>query len=337
MRKLGCVLVTGGLGFMGSSFIRHVLDRFEVVNLDAMTYAARKGSVEKHDNYEFVKGSVCDSALLESLHKMYRFDAIVHFAAETHVDRSIKTPELFVETNVIGTVKILELVRKYPEIHLHLVSTDEVYGSLGEEGLFTEDSPYAPSSPYSASKAAADHLALSYHKTFASSVVVSHASNNFGPFQYPEKLIPVIIRKCLDRETIPVYGDGSNVREWLFVDDHSEAILQLLERGVSGRVYNVAGGEEVRNIDLVRMVIGEVERQTGADGLEDLITFVADRPGHDFRYGMCGARIEKEIGFKPQTELKSGLTQTIAWEIQRDPWQKSNLCDSSTTSINANA
>ncbi|MCI5051532.1 MAG: dTDP-glucose 4,6-dehydratase [Simkaniaceae bacterium] len=320
------LLVTGGAGFMGSSFIRNVIDRVDLlVNLDALTYAGNLDNLKevRASHYHFVEGDICDEPLLARLQVEYGFTHIVHFAAETHVDRSITGPKRFLETNVMGTYALLELVRANPGMKMHLISTDEVYGSV-DEGFFTEETPYAPSSPYSASKAAADHLTLAYAKTYGIDVTISHASNNYGPCQYPEKLIPLMISKCAAGEPLPVYGDGTNVRDWLYVDDHSEAVWRILERGVSGEVYDISGREEVRNIDLVREIIRLM-------GSNSEIVFVKDRPGHDFRYAMRGEKMEKELGWKRRYSLQLGLERTIDWYVN----EKNCLRDSRSTSVNA--
>ena len=315
------LLVTGGAGFMGSDFIRHVLLKTKftgkIINLDLLTYAGNLENlkeVEKDPRYTFIKGDVCDSKLIEELFVTHPFDMIVHCAAETHVDRSIDQPKSFIDTNIIGTYTLLESLRRHRHIHLHLISTDEVYGDLPtREGTFTELSPYAPSSPYAASKAAADHLALSYARTYGLSITVSHASNNYGGHQHPEKLIPRMIQRCITGEDLTVYGSGEQVRDWLFVEDHSEAIYFILCRGKKGQVYNVGGEKEKTNLEVIDHII---ERLTEIQNIDPAvyrkkIIHVADRPGHDFRYAMDITKIKTELGWYPKTDFDAGLRRTI--------------------------
>lgn len=311
------LLVTGGAGFMGSAFIRFVLkqENFQghVTNLDLLTYAGNLDnleSVKDCENYSFYHGDIQDEALLEQIQKERPIDAIVHFAAETHVDRSITGPDAFVQTNIMGTYHLLEFVRRHPEIHIHHISTDEVYGALGKEGVFTEASPYKPNSPYSASKAASDHLVRSYGVTYKISTTISHASNNYGPGQYPEKFIPLMIQNILDQKPLPVYGAGENIREWLFVEDHARAIWTILLNGKKGEVYNIGGGSELKNIDLLHLLIEVMEEVTGEKVDRDLITYVTDRPGHDYRYAMDGAKVQ-QLGYRPIWPLKAGLRETV--------------------------
>jgi dTDP-glucose 4,6-dehydratase len=315
------LLVTGGAGFMGSDFIRHILmkTKFEgqLVNLDLLTYAGNLENlkeVEKDERYQFVRGDICDSKLLDALFKEYEFDMIVHFAAETHVDRSIDQPKTFIETNILGTHNLLEALRKHKKCHMHLISTDEVYGDLPTlEGIFTEKSIYAPSSPYAASKAAADHLALSYARTYGLSVTVSHASNNYGGHQHPEKLIPRITQRCLTGEDLTVYGSGEQVRDWLYVEDHSEAIYYILNRGRRGEVYNVGGESEKTNLEVIDKIITTLSMLQGVDpaNYRKRVVHVADRPGHDFRYAMDITKIKKELSWMPKTSFEVGLKKTI--------------------------
>lgn len=311
------ILVTGGAGFMGSAFIRFVLKQEtfggHLSNLDLLTYAGdleNLASIEGDERYTFFQGDIRSEKLLEKIHAEKPITAIVHFAAETHVDRSIEDPEAFIQTNVVGTYKLLEFVKKYPEIHFHHISTDEVYGALGEEGFFHEDSPYRPNSPYSASKASSDHLVRSYGVTYKLSTTLSHASNNYGPGQYPEKLIPLMIQRILDKKELPIYGSGENIREWLFVEDHARAVWTILKQGKKGEVYNIGGGSEMKNIDLLHLLFEAMEEVTGEKVDEGLIRHVADRPGHDFRYAMDGAKMEK-LGYRPIWSLKAGLRETI--------------------------
>jgi dTDP-glucose 4,6-dehydratase len=320
------LLVTGGAGFMGSDFIRHVLLKTKftgsIVNLDLLTYAANLENLKEVENdprYTFIKGDVCDAQLIEKLFISHPFDMIVHFAAETHVDRSIDQPKSFIETNIIGTYTLLESLRRHKHIHLHLISTDEVYGDLPtREGTFTEISPYAPSSPYAASKAAADHLALSYARTYGLSITVSHASNNYGGHQHAEKLIPRMIQRCLTGEDLTIYGSGEQVRDWLFVEDHSEAIYFILSRGKKGQVYNVGGEKEKTNLEVVEHIIERLTEVQNSDPAiyRKRIIHVADRPGHDFRYAMDITKIKKELGWYPKTDFDVGLRRTIQRMIQ---------------------
>ncbi|MCB1109885.1 MAG: dTDP-glucose 4,6-dehydratase [Chlamydiia bacterium] len=310
------LLVTGGAGFMGSAFIRYVLKQEgftgHLTNLDLLTYAGNLesvASVADDSRYQFVQGDIRDSDLLMSLHKERPIQGIVHFAAETHVDRSIADPQTFLETNVMGTYILLEFVRKHP-MHFHHISTDEVYGALGNEGHFTESSPYRPNSPYAASKASSDHLVRSFAKTYGISTTLSHASNNYGPFQYPEKFIPLMIKHALEGKPLPVYGSGENMREWLYVEDHARAIWTILSQGKRGEVYNIGGGNEMKNIDLLRLILKILQKATGENHLEDLITFVPDRLGHDFRYAMEGTKIQ-QLGYRSIWPLEAGLRETI--------------------------
>lgn len=315
------ILVTGGAGFMGSDFIRYVLLKTKfngkIINLDLLTYAANLDNlkdVENDPRYTFVKGDVCDAKLIEELFITHPFDMIVHFAAETHVDRSIDQPKSFIETNIIGTYTLLEALRRHKHIHLHLISTDEVYGDLPtREGTFTENSPYAPSSPYAASKAAADHLALSYARTYGLPITVSHASNNYGGHQHVEKLIPRMIQRCLTGEDLTVYGSGEQVRDWLYVEDHSEAIYFILCRGKKGQVYNVGGEKEKTNLEVIDHIIERLTEINKTDPAiyRKKIIHVADRPGHDFRYAMDITKIKTELGWYPKTDFDSGLRRTI--------------------------
>ncbi len=321
------LLVTGGAGFMGSDFIKHLLLRTpfkgRIVNLDLLTYAGNLDNlkeVERDPRYQFVKGDICDADLIEKLFVNHSFDYIVHFAAETHVDRSIHNPRAFIDTNIVGTHTLLETMRRHPTIHLHLISTDEVYGDLPTmEGLFTEKSVYAPSSPYAASKAAADHLALSYARTYGLSVTISHASNNYGSHQHIEKLIPRIIERCLTGEPLTVYGSGQHVRDWLYVKDHSEAIYTILEKGKSGEVYNVGGENERTNLEVIDHIIHVLCHLLGVDksSYQKRIIHVGDRPGHDFRYGMDISKIKQQLGWKPKTPFDKGLKLTIEEWIEK--------------------
>lgn len=326
------LLVTGGAGFIGSAVVRLAIARgYQVVNLDALTYAAcldNVAPVAGHPGYAFVHADIRDAGALERVFAEHAPDAVMHLAAESHVDRSIDAPGSFIETNVTGTYTLLQAARAHWErkgrpagFRFHHVSTDEVYGSLGETGKFTEETAYAPNSPYSASKAAADHLVRAWHETYGLPVVVTNCSNNYGPYQFPEKLIPVVILNALQGRPIPVYGQGLNLRDWLYVEDHADALLAVLERGSAGRTYNIGGENEARNIDLVRMICAILDRlrPKGAPHAE-LITFVEDRPGHDLRYAIDPGRIRKELGWRPSVTLEEGLERTVRWYLDNAPW-----------------
>ena len=331
-------LVTGGAGFIGGNF---VLDQLagsaprRIVNLDALTYAGNLdtlATLKDDPRHVFVRGDIGDRALVERLLAEHRPDAIVNFAAESHVDRSIDGPAAFVQTNVVGTLNLLECARDYWRTldeagraafrFLH-VSTDEVYGSLGAEGRFTETTPYAPNSPYSASKAASDHLVRAFHHTYGLPVLTTNCSNNYGPFQFPEKLVPLMIQKALAGEPLPVYGDGRNVRDWLYVLDHCRAIAAVLERGRPGEVYNVGGDAERENITVVRTLCALLDqRRPRADGQPraSQIRFVTDRPGHDRRYAIDASKIQRELGWKPAVDFETGMAQTVDWYLANGPW-----------------
>lgn len=328
-RTLKNLLVTGGAGFIGSAFIRHALAKPEyegtIVNLDLLTYAGNLenlASVEKDRRYVFQQGDIRNQALVEHLCREHAIDAIVHFAAESHVDRSIVSPQAFIDTNVLGTFHLLEVARRIPGMHFHHVSTDEVYGCLGDEGFFTEETPYHPNSPYSASKASSDHLVRAYHKTYGLSACISNCSNNYGPYHFPEKLIPLMILNCLQGKPLPIYGAGKNVRDWLYVDDHAEAIWQLLQKGAKGETYNIGGEQEWKNIDIVHLIIEKVGLLSGLDKLklQELITYVKDRPGHDFRYAIDCSKIKKEIGWQPSRSFADKITETVQWYIDNRAW-----------------
>jgi dTDP-glucose 4,6-dehydratase len=326
------ILVTGGAGFIGSAVVRLAVARgHNVVNLDALTYAAcldNVASVAKNALYTFEKADIRDRAALDRIFATHRPDAVMHLAAESHVDRSIDGPGAFIETNINGTYTLLEAARSFwvaggrPEsFRFHHISTDEVYGTLGATGKFTEDTPYAPNSPYSASKAASDHLVRAWHETYGLPVVVTNCSNNYGPFHFPEKLIPVVILKALSGAAIPVYGRGENVRDWLFVEDHADALLLVLEKGTVGRSYNIGGENEAKNIDLVRMICAILDqKRPGAKAYAEQITFVADRPGHDLRYAIDAARIRGELGWRPSVTLQEGLERTVQWYLDNEAW-----------------
>ena len=328
------ILVTGGAGFIGSAVVRLAVSRgHKVVNVDALTYAANPANVAdaaESPLYSFEHVDIRDRAELDRVFATHRPDAVMHLAAESHVDRSIDGPAAFIETNVIGTFNMLEAARQYWTAHgrpdafrFHHISTDEVFGSLGDTGQFTETTPYDPRSPYSASKAGSDHLVRAWHETYGLPVVLTNCSNNYGPYHFPEKLVPVVILKALVGEPIPVYGDGGNVRDWLYVEDHADALLLVVEKGQVGRSYNIGGENEARNIDLVRTICAHMDdlHPEGAPHA-DLITFVTDRPGHDRRYAIDPARIRTELGWRPSVTVEEGLRRTVEWYLNhRDWWQ----------------
>jgi dTDP-glucose 4,6-dehydratase len=326
------LLVTGGAGFIGSAVVRQAIaDGHEVVNLDKLTYAAsltNVASVCDHPAYRFERLDICDRAALDRVFAAHRPDMVMHLAAESHVDRSIDAPGVFIETNVAGTYTLLEAARAYwqgqgkPDgFRFHHISTDEVYGTLGVEGLFSEDTSYAPNSPYSASKAASDHLVRAWGETFGLPVLVTNCSNNYGPYHFPEKLIPLVILNALAGREIPVYGQGLNIRDWLFVEDHARALLLVLTTGAVGETYNIGGNAEARNIDLVQKLctILDERRPEGAP-YADLINFVADRPGHDLRYAIDASKIRRELGWQPSVTLDEGLRATVDWYLANAPW-----------------
>lgn len=317
------LLVTGGCGFIGSNFIQHMFATHAdvvIVNLDKLTYAGNRRNLAEVEaahqdhRYHFVHGDICDQTLVPELMQRFRFDAVVHFAAESHVDRSISDPFPFITTNVLGTQNLLEAARRAEIPRFVHVSTDEVYGTLGPTGQFTEDTPLAPNSPYSASKASSDLLARAYFHTHGMPVVITRCSNNYGPYQFPEKLIPLTYLKASRGESIPVYGDGQNVRDWLYVEDHCEAILAVLERGRPGEVYNVGGHNEYPNLEIVRRVLALLEKP------ESLIRFVKDRPGHDRRYAIDAGKIERELGWRPRFTFEQALPLTIRWYQSQTTW-----------------
>lgn len=325
------ILVTGGAGFIGSAVVRRAVEAgHSVVNLDALTYAAclaNVAPVADSPRYAFEHADIRDPAALARIFDTHRPDAVMHLAAESHVDRSIDGPGDFIETNITGTYNMLEAARAYWSAHapegfrFHHISTDEVFGTLGDTGLFTEDTPYAPNSPYSASKAASDHLVRAWAETYGLPVVLSNCSNNYGPYHFPEKLVPVVILKALAGEAIPVYGAGENVRDWLYVEDHAEALLCVLGKGALGRSYNIGGNNELRNIDLVRMICAILdEMQPAAAPYADQITFVTDRPGHDLRYAIDASRIRDELGWQPSVTVQEGLQRTVRWYLDNADW-----------------
>lgn len=327
------LLVTGGAGFIGSAVVRLAVGRgHRVINLDALTYSAcldNLAEVAHSQLYSFEHADIRDRPALERIFAAHRPDAVMHLAAESHVDRSIDGPRDFIETNVLGTFNMLEAARSYwmhegkpGSFRFHHVSTDEVFGSLGPTGSFTEDTPYDPRSPYSASKAASDHLVRAWHETYGLPVVLTNCSNNYGPFHFPEKLIPVVILNALSGHPIPVYGSGENVRDWLYVEDHADALLLVLEKGGIGKSYNIGGENEARNIDLVREICGilDAKRPRPTGSYAEQITFVTDRPGHDARYSIDPSRIRAELGWRPSVSLSEGLERTVQWFLDNEPW-----------------
>jgi dTDP-glucose 4,6-dehydratase len=328
------ILVTGGAGFIGSAVVRRAIaDGHEVVNLDALTYSANLenvASVAGSPRYAFERADVADAAAVARIFQTHRPDAVMHLAAESHNDRAIEGPIDFVRTNVLGTAVLLEAARAYwnglsgeakARFRFHHVSTDEVFGALGEEGAFCEDTPYDPNSPYSASKAGADHLARAWGRTYGLPVVLTNCANNYGPYQFPEKLIPTVILRALEGKSIPVYGDGRQVRDWLHVDDHAEALLLALEKGRLGETYLIGGDSTQRNIDVVRALCASLDELAPANiGHAERIEFVADRPGHDFRYCIDASKLRRELGWAPARPLAEGLHETVRWYVENRPW-----------------
>lgn len=326
------LLVTGGAGFIGSAVIRRAIDDgHEIVNVDALTYAAcldNVASVSDSPAYAFEQADIRDRAALDRVFAVHKPDAVMHLAAESHVDRSIDAPGDFIETNINGTYNMLEAARAYwtaqgkPDgFRFHHISTDEVFGSLGPTGFFTEDTPYAPNSPYSASKAASDHLVRAWAETYGLPVVMTNCSNNYGPFHFPEKLVPVVILNALSGKDIPIYGKGDNIRDWLYVEDHAEALLTVVQKGELGRSYNIGGENEATNIDLVRTICAILDEKRPANHpYGDQITYVTDRPGHDQRYAIDPARISKELGWRPSVTLEQGLEKTVQWYLDNEDW-----------------
>ncbi len=334
------LLVTGGCGFIGANFIRYLLDASDfdgrIVNVDLLTYAGNPENLSDvadrfPSRYEFVRADICDQAAMARVFETYAIDGVCHFAAESHVDRSIDSPEAFLHTNVMGTFRLLEEARRREGaiVRFHHVSTDEVYGSLPETGRFCETTAYRPNSPYSATKAASDHLVRAYHHTYGLPVSISNCSNNYGPYQFPEKLIPLIICNALARTALPVYGDGCNVRDWLYVTDHCQAVWQIMNRGRVGETYNIGGRCEKRNIDVVHLIcdiLDEMAPGTGAAAASprrrSLVTFVKDRPGHDRRYAIDCSKLAGELGWEPAETFETGIRKTIAWYLRHPNWVK---------------
>jgi dTDP-glucose 4,6-dehydratase len=317
------ILVTGGAGFIGSNFIHYMLNKYpeyEIVCLDKLTYAGNLSNLESilnHKNFGFVKGDITDQEFIEDLFGSNSFDIVVNFAAESHVDRSISGPSVFLETNYIGVFNLLEVIRKYPNIRFHQVSTDEVFGQLPlelPELLFSESSRFSPSSPYSATKAAADLLVLAYNRTYGLKVTISHSTNNYGPYQFPEKLIPLVITRGLENNKIPVYGNGMNIRDWIHVSDHCIAIDRIINNGVVGETYTIGGSNEISNLTLIRTILKYLGKS------EDLIQFVKDRDGHDLRYGVDISKIKHELDWKPEVNFENGLVDTIEWYKNNTSW-----------------
>jgi dTDP-glucose 4,6-dehydratase len=323
------LLITGGAGFIGSNFIRFMMMKYpnyQIVNLDLLTYAGNlmnlKG-IEKKSNYQFVKGDICDRELVDALvagrqtlqsRGSSPIDVIINFAAESHVDRSIVAPDLFTQTNILGVQVLLDAARKYNVKKVVQISTDEVYGSLGNTGYFTEETPLSPNSPYSASKASADLLVLAYAKTYGLPVNITRCSNNYGPYQFPEKLIPLLISKALQHQSLPIYGDGGNIRDWLYVKDHCAAIDLVLHRGKPGEIYNIGGNNELSNLDLTKKILSLLGKP------KSLIEFVKDRPGHDRRYAIDATKIRQQLFWKPQYSFEKGIMQTVNWYLQNREW-----------------
>ena len=334
------ILVTGGSGFIGTNFIHYLINNTDykrIINLDKLTYAGNNDNlinIQQNIRYKFIKGDICDRQCIKKIFQDYSPNKIVHFAAESHVDRSIDGPKDFINTNIVGTSILLEESLSYynklkkiskSSFKFHHISTDEVFGSLGEKGFFVEDSPYDPSSPYSASKASSDHLVRAWHRTFGLPVTISNCSNNYGPYQFPEKLIPLIIINCLSNKSLPVYGKGENIRDWLYVEDHCKAINLILQEGAIGDTYNIGGNNEISNINIVESIctiLDKLKPSNSGKSYKQLISFVKDRPGHDFRYAINTTKIKKDLNWEPKETFDSGLTKTIKWYLENENWWK---------------
>ncbi|MFA6715991.1 MAG: dTDP-glucose 4,6-dehydratase [Victivallales bacterium] len=330
------ILVTGGAGFIASALIRHLIKTtdYRILNLDKLTYAGNLESlkeIEDSENYRFVKGDICDYDLVSSLFSEFKPDAVMHLAAESHVDRSIDGPAEFMQTNIVGTYNLLNCAKTYWQtlnseaqaaFRFQHISTDEVYGSLGNTGLFTETTPYDPRSPYSASKAASDHLVMAWFHTYGLPVLITNCSNNYGPYHFPEKLIPLVILNAIDGKELPIYGKGDNVRDWLYVDDHAKALALVLEKGVPGETYNVGGSNERTNLEVVEGICAVLDdlRPKGSGSYHDQITFVKDRPGHDKRYAIDAAKIKRELGWEPEESFDTGIRRTVRWYLDNEWW-----------------
>jgi dTDP-glucose 4,6-dehydratase len=332
------ILVTGGAGFIGSAVIRHIIKNTgdEVLNLDKLTYAGNLESLNEisaNPHYQFQQVDICDAEKLEQVFAQFQPDAVMHLAAESHVDRSIDGPAAFIQTNIVGTYTLLEAARQYwqeleeskkANFRFHHISTDEVYGDLeGTTDLFTETTPYAPSSPYSASKASSDHLVRAWQRTYGLPTIITNCSNNYGPYHFPEKLIPLVILNALDGKALPIYGKGDQIRDWLFVEDHARALYQVVTQGAVGETYNIGGHNEKQNIDVVKTIckiLDEVYPQANQQPYENLITFVKDRPGHDLRYAIDASKIERELGWKPQESFETGIRKTVQWYLENLEW-----------------
>jgi len=330
-------IVTGGAGFIGSAVVRMIIESSNdiVVNIDKLTYAGNLDSLQPvadNPRYHFIHADICDSKVMAEVIASHQPDAIMHLAAESHVDRSIDGPGDFIQTNIVGSYTLLEAARDYwnslpaekkEAFRFHHVSTDEVYGSLGDEGMFLETTPYDPSSPYSASKASSDHLVRAWHRTFGLPVVLTNCSNNYGPYQYPEKLIPLILQKARAGEALPIYGTGENIRDWLYVDDHARALILVMKQGRAGETYNIGGHNEVTNIDVVRTLCAILdEREPAKNGkpYAELISFVTDRPGHDMRYAIDASKIQRDLGWVPEETFDTGLAKTVDWYLENQQW-----------------